>query len=159
MGKPKHSDDTRGEQKGAQEHGEGQHGPKAYEARKREISDNDQQRGGRQGQSERAQHDPRADGSDADDHEAKIANPTGQRDGRHPLFENRLQHDEADPAADKNRLTIDVERHGHDRDEFQIPGGHAEHPAATYNHSTNVKSTGDAGGNRNDADRGDTGHS
>lgn len=160
MGKPKHSDDPRGEQKGAQAHGEGQHGAKAYEARKAEISDHGRERGGRQGQSERAQHDPRNDdGSDADAHEAKIANPIDQRDGGHRLFENRLQHDEAERASEKNRLTIDVESHKHDRDEFQVRGGHAEHPAAHYNHTANVKSTGDAGGNRSDADRGDTGHS
>jgi hypothetical protein len=76
MGKPKHSDDPRGEQKGAQAHGEGQHGPKAYEARKAEISDHGQERGGQLGRSERAEHDPRAgDGSDAALHEHKLAAP------------------------------------------------------------------------------------
>ncbi len=161
MGKPKHSDDHRGEQKGAQAHGEGQHGPKAYEARKREISDHDQQRGGEHGRSERAAHDPRAgDGSDAGLHEQKIAAPELNRDGGHRLFENRLQHDHAEKHSEQTRLQIDVQRHGHDHDQFQIPGGHTGHPATTPEHAhANIKSTGEGGGNRSREELGDTGHS
>lgn len=161
MGKPKHSDDSRGEQQGAQTHGEGQHGPKAYEARKREISDNDQQRGGHEGHSERAQHDPRsASGSDADLHERKIAAPDAERDGGHRLFENRTQHDEAEKNSEKNRRDIDMRRHDHDPEQFQGRGGHAGHPATTPDHaSATVKSTGQGGGNRAPADHGDTGMS
>lgn len=162
MGKPKHSDDTRGEQKGAQAHGEGQHGPKAYEARKAEISDNGRERGGELGKSERAQHDPRsADGSDAAMHERKIANPELERDGGHRLFENRLQHDHAEKHSEQTRLQIDVQRHGHDHDQFQIPGGHTGHPATTpeHGHGATIKSTGEGGGNRKPSDHGDTGNS
>ncbi len=159
MGKPKHSNDPRGEQKGAQQHAEGQHGPKAYAARKDEINDHHRERG----QSEdgvRAIHDPRhADGSDADLHERKIENPALERDGRHPLWENRVQHDEADRAADKNRIAIDVARHGHDREAFQVRDGNESHPQYPRDRHVQIKSTGDAGGNRSDADRGNTGHS
>jgi hypothetical protein len=161
MGKPKHSDDPRGEQKGAQAHGEGQHGPKAYEARKREISDHDQQRGGQAGQSERAQHDPRAgDGSDAELHERKIANPELERDGGHRLFENRTQHDEAEKNSEKNRRDIDMRRHDHDNEQFQGRGGHSGHPEVTPDDArSTVHSTGQGGGNRSREELGDTGHS
>ena len=39
MGKPKHSNDHRGEMKGAQQHDEGQYGPKAFQAKWAEITD------------------------------------------------------------------------------------------------------------------------
>ena len=146
MGKPKHSDDRRGEQKGAQTHAEGQHGPKAYEARKAEINANGAERGDA---SQRAQRDPRASGGEAEMHERMMADPSLNRDGGHRLVENRLQHDEAEKNSEKNRMTIDVQRHGHERDDFQIPGGrerHDEHRA--------MKAGGQGGGNRSEEDRG-----
>lgn len=152
MGKPKHSDDHRGEQKGAVERDD--HGDKAYEARKAEISDHGQQRGGEHGRSERAASDPRSDsGSDADAHERLIANPGPNNDGGHRLFENRTQHDEAEKNSEKNRRDIDMKRHDHDNEEFQGRGGHAGSPHAP-DHSAHVKSTGQGGGNRSDEDRG-----
>jgi hypothetical protein len=156
MGKPKHSNDTRGEQKGAQTHAEGQHGPKAYEARKSEIADHGQERGGQQGRSERAAHDPRSgDGSDAHLHEQKLADPALERDGGHRLFENRIQHDEAEKNSEKNRAVIDLERHGHDREQFQVPGGRETHPALPQDGPPHtIKTGGQGGGNRSDADRG-----
>ncbi len=160
MGKPKHSDDPRGEQKGAVERDEQLHGDKAYQARKDEISDHHQERGGRQNQGERVQNDPRSDGSDAQAHERMIANPSLNNDGGHRLFENRLQHDHAEKHSEQTRRQIDVERHGHDHDQFQIPGGHTGHPATTPEHAhATVKSTGEGGGNRSREELGDTGHS
>lgn len=153
MGKPKHSDDPRGEQKGAVARDVHDHGDKAYQARKAEISDHGQERGGQHGKSERAAHDPRADGSDADDHERLIANPGPNNDGGHRLFENRTQHDEAEKNSEKNRRDIDMQRHDHDHEEFQGRGGHAGSPHAP-DHSASVKSTGQGGGNRSDEDRG-----
>ena len=145
MGKPKHSDDHRGEQKGAQEHAEGQHGPKAHEARKSEISDQGQQRGGASGRSERAANDPHhAGSSDADLHEKKIANPDSERDGGHRLFENRTQHDDAEKSSEHNRRDRDVQRHGHAADQFQ---GHDAPDGGTGRPDT-VKNTGKGGGNR-----------
>ena len=159
MGKPKHSNDPRGEQKGAVERDEPFHGDKAYQARKDEISDHHQERGGQAGRSERAQHDPRADGSDADEHERMIANPALNTDGGHRLFENRLQHDHAEKHSEQTRRQIDVQRHGHDHDQFQIPGGHTATPNApehggVHHGGAKIKSTGEGGGNRSDADRG-----
>ena len=123
MGKPKHSNDPRGEQKGAQQHDEGQYGPKAFEAKRAEITDHS----GARKESERAANDPGAGGRKADGeaalHERIIANPEFNADGRHRLFENRKQHDEAEKNSEKNRRIIDVERHGHDKSQFQIPGG------------------------------------
>ncbi|WP_284349774.1 hypothetical protein [Roseisolibacter agri] len=156
MGKPKHSNDTRGEQKGAQQHAEGQQGPKAREAFLDGISDHSRRDDG----AERANDDPRAGGaggrgSDAEDHERRIANPDLNRDGGHRLFENRTQHDEAEKNSEKNRRDIDMRRHGHDPDEFQGRGGHTAHPAGgDTDHRANIRSTGQGGGNRSDADRG-----
>ena len=129
MGKPKHSNDPRGEQKGAQQHDEGQYGPKAFEAKWAEITDHS----GARKESERAANDPGAGGrkedGEAELHERIIANPEFNADGRHRLFENRKQHDEAEKNSEKNRRMIDVERHGHDAGDFQIPGGRASHTA------------------------------
>ena len=116
MGKPKHSNDPRGEQTGAQQHDEGQYGPKAFEAKRAEIAD---QSGARR-QSERAESDPGARaGGEADLHERKIENPEFEADGRHRLFENRKQHDEAERGSERNRRDADIERHGHDKTKFQ----------------------------------------
>jgi hypothetical protein len=149
MGKPKHSNDPRGEQKGAQEHAEGQHGAKAHQAFLDGISDH----------SRRNQPDPNdaalARGDSAEEHERRMANPTANRDGRHRLFENRVQHDEADRAAEHNRRAIDVERHHHDSEQFQITGGRETHPALPQDKPEGtIKSTGDAGGNRSKKDHG-----
>ena len=129
MGKPKHSNDPRGEQKGAQQHDEGQYGPKAFEAKWAEITDHS----GARKESERATGDPSAGGRKVEGegalHERIIANPELNADGRHRLFESRKQHDEAEKNSEKNRRMIDVERHGHDADDFQIPGGRSSHAA------------------------------
>ena len=152
MGKRKHSDDPRGQQKGAQTHAEGQHGPKAYEARKAEINTAGSERDDRP---QRAQGDPRASGDEARMHERMMADPTLNRDGGHRLVENRLQHDEAEKNSEKNRMMIDAERHGHDREDFQIPGGRESHPRGgdEGGHRT-MKAGGQGGGNRSDEDRG-----
>ena len=155
MGKPKHSNDPRGEQKGAQTHDEGQYGPKAYQAKWDEITDHS----GSRKTSERDQNDPAAGGrkvaGDAELHERIIANPEFNADGGHRLFENRKQHDEAEKNSEKNRRDIDMRRHGHDPAEFQGRGGHTAHPeGGDTDHSANIRSTGQGGGNRSDADRG-----
>lgn len=111
MGKPKHSNDTRGEQKGAQQHDEGQYGPKAFEAKRAEVAN----------QGARREREP-ADPGFRDGHERELEDPS-VRDGRHRLSEERKQHDEADRAQAKNHLIADIEVHGHDRSRFQVPGG------------------------------------
>jgi hypothetical protein len=94
------SDADRGHQKGAQRHGEGQQGPKTTRRQIEELES------GPSGETERqdAQH---------------------PADGKHRLFERREQHDEADLNSEKNRLSRDIERHDHDRDDFQVPGKRA----------------------------------
>ena len=149
MGKPKHSNDPRGEQKGAQTHDEGQYGPKAFQAKWDEITDHS----GSRRSSERAEHDPAAGGRDdagrAEQHERIMANPALNADGGHRLFENRKQHDEAEKNSEKNRRMIDVERHGHDADRFQIPGGRTAHPAdAPHDDEPPIRSGGQGGSNR-----------
>jgi len=135
----------KGAVKGAQIHEEGEHGAKTREAIQEQIN-----AGGRQGATSMdAQGQPRnADGTHAhelgkreandpnrhgkksgdaaDRHEREIGDP--EHDGRHRLFEERKQHDEAEKNSDKNRLIKDVDKHGHDREQFQIPGGRDVHP-------------------------------
>ncbi len=155
MGKPKHSNDPRGDIKGAQEHAEGQRGPKAHAAFQAEIADHERSR---DRGTIRAGGDPnragKQNGGQADLHEELIARSPSESDGGHPLFENRVQHDPAERASDKNRITRDVQRHKHDREEFQVKGGNDTHPALPQDAHVRVKSTGAGGGNRADEDRG-----
>lgn len=152
MGKPKHSNDPRGEQKGAQPHAEGQQGPKAREAFLAGISDHS--RRDAEAEESRSARDPRADGSDADDHERRIENPDLNRDGKHRLFENRTQHDEAEQGSERNRRDRDVNRHGHDREEFQGHGGTGHAENGTTERPDRIRNVGQGGGNRSDEDRG-----
>jgi hypothetical protein len=107
----KHRDDERGTQKGAVTHTEaGQHGDKAHEFIQTE-----------QIRSSRAQS---AKGEDA------AGDPNHDDPGQQRLFENREQHDEAEKNSEATRLSKDVQRHGHDREQFdKILGGKERHPA------------------------------
>ena len=96
---PKRRTGARGEQKGAQGHAEGEHGEKTR-ARLREMRQSSEPR------------EPR-----------DAAAPDHARDGRHRLFERRAQHDEADRNSEKNRLSRDIDAHGHVRENFQVVGG------------------------------------
>jgi hypothetical protein len=89
----------RSKQKGQQRHAEGMHGPKAR-ARLLEQLESGESR------------EPRA--APSADHGTE---------GKHRLFEQREQHDEADRNSEKNRLSRDISAHGHNRDNFQVPGG------------------------------------
>ena len=103
MGKP-----TKGNQKGAQNHAEGQHGEKTL-SRLQDIT-NDEGRQ-RETHSQRAANDPnRTEEGTAELHERLIHEGS---DGGHRLVEGRKQHDEADRNSDRNRLEIDEERHKH----------------------------------------------
>ena len=129
MGKPKHSDDERGEQKGAQAHAEGQHGEQTL-SRLREMTNNDGAQ--EETRSQRAANDPNRKGKRTEEghsvHEDYLENGELARDGKHPLFEGRKQHDEADRKQAKNRLDKDVQDHHHDRERFQLEGGRENHP-------------------------------
>jgi hypothetical protein len=89
--------DQRGHQKGAQQHAEGSHGKKTHDRLIEQL------------ESGPSGEPPRDDGRH------KI-------DGGHRLFEHREQHDEADLNSEKNRLSEDVEKHGHNRADFKVPG-------------------------------------
>ena len=99
---------TKGNQKGAQEHAEGQHGDKTL-SRLQDIT-NDEGRQ-RETRSQRAANDPgrTADG-EAEMHE-RMLHEGG--DGGHRLVEGRKQHDEAEKNSERNRQDIDRERHKH----------------------------------------------
>ncbi len=43
--------------------------------------------------------------------------------GKHRLFEQREQHDDADVASEKTRLSRDIDAHDHNRENFQVVGG------------------------------------
>lgn len=98
----------KGQQKGAQGHAEGQHGDKTH-ARLIE-----QLQSGPAREPREEQHG----------HEAP---------GKHRLFEQRVQNDEADRNSDKNRLDQDIRAHGHNRENFQVPGGSASARATPRN--------------------------
>ena len=137
MGKPKHSDDTRGEQKGAVDRDVTDHGDKAYQARKNDISNGHQ--GARSG----------AAGSSAEVHDRTLDNGAPVHDGGHRLFENRTQHDEAEQGSERNRRDRDQQKHHHAADEFQ---GRDAHEGGVGRPDV-VKQTGRGGGNRSDEDR------
>ena len=107
-------DDQRGKQKGPQQHAEGQHGEKAHERFLEEI------------------HHSEASPPETGPREM----PTDEhpQDGGHRLFERREQHDTADRESDKNRLVKDIDRHGHNPENFQVPGGAASHPELPPEH-------------------------
>lgn len=67
------------DQKGPQEHGEGEHGPRTRDRFREEISDF------------RDTPDP------------TLPEDTSHREGKHRLEEDREQHDEADKNSDRNR--------------------------------------------------------
>ncbi|GJG86640.1 hypothetical protein tb265_18210 [Gemmatimonadetes bacterium T265] len=150
MGKPKHSNDTRGEQQGAQTQAQGDHGAKTHSAIKAEINNDGRQIETR---SQREANDPnrggKGSGHDAELHNRMIANPSFENDGNHRLFENRTQHDEAEKDSEQNRRNQDVERHDHDRAAIQ---GHDA--SERSGHGATVKNTGEGGGNRAKADHG-----
>lgn len=149
MGKPKHSNDTRGEQKGAQPQDETGHGPKTRAAVKAQINNDGRQV---ESHSQREANDPNRHGKrakhDAEQHDRMIANPEFENDGRHRLFENRIQHDDAENDSEDNRRLRDVERHEHDRSHVQ------GETAATHAGDVTIKNAGHGGGNRAKSDHG-----
>ena len=76
-------------QKGAQQHAEGQHGEKTHQRFIEQLHSH-----------ERGEEDVSQQASGA---------PV---EGRHRLFEDREQHDEADKNSEKNRLGRELEREG-----------------------------------------------
>ncbi len=98
-----------GRQKGAVRHAEGEHGIRTHN---RIIEQLQSGPSGEDRQSSRAAGDP--------EH---------REEGKHRLFERREQRDHAAMHSEKTRLSRDIDRHGHDRENFQVPGGAETHPA------------------------------
>lgn len=126
MGKP-----TKGNQKGAQTHAEGQHGDKTLEKLEQINNSDAAHEAAAANKSQRAMHDPNRDGKRgeiaAQQHEQMIERGG---DGGHRLFEGREQIEEAEQRSEKTRLSRDANRHSHDREHFQIEGGAEGHPKA-----------------------------
>lgn len=99
---------TGGEQKGAQDHGEGQHGDKTRDAIAAAWNHPgiDETAGGAN-----VTHNPPADETGPRYHPEEIrahAPPSGSH-----LFSGRTQHDEADLNSEKTRQVKDSEKHDH----------------------------------------------
>lgn len=101
--------DPRGKQKGAPQHDLDQHGPKTYGRFIEQLHS-------------RPPEEP-------DHQEPHHDDPADER-----LFSHRVQHDEADQNSDKNRLEQDIDRHGHNRENFQLRGGAESHPVEPRSH-------------------------
>lgn len=86
-------------QKGPQQHAEGAHGSKTHEAFIEQLHSG-----------ESREPDTGED-------------PTHGEKGKHRLFENREQHAEPEKNSEKTRLSRDIDRHDHNRENFQVVGG------------------------------------
>ena len=114
-----------GNQKGAQAHAEGQQGAKTRSRLKQQINDE----GAREEtHSQREANDPNRFGKRAQTAAEPHEDDFPESDGRHRLFEGRQQHDEADKNSEKTRLERDIDRHGHDAEQFQVHKGKENHP-------------------------------
>ena len=126
MGKP-----TKGNQKGAQTHAEGQHGDKTLEMLEQINNSDEAHAAAAENKSQRASHDPNVAGKRSDEaveaHERMIERGG---DGGHRLFEDREQIEEAEVRSEKTRLSRDANRHKHERHDFQLEGGKTNHPKA-----------------------------
>jgi hypothetical protein len=103
----------RGVQQGPQDHAEGQQGDKTR-ARQQEILHS---------------RPPEPSREEREAHAREHENPA-----THRLFSERGQHDTADEESDKNRLSRDIERHHHVRENFQVRGGAESSPAMPRSH-------------------------
>ena len=96
----------KGRQKGAVPHAEGAHGIRTHNRIIEQLQS----------------------GTDGQD-EPETADPMHRTEGKHRLFEGREQHDNAAKNSEKTRLSRDIDRHGHNRENYQVPGGADTHPA------------------------------
>lgn len=99
----------RGRQKGAVPHAEGDHGIRTHHRIIQQLES---------GPSGEERQRPKAAGD-----------PKHREEGKHRLFEKRDQRDHAALHSEKTRLSRDIDRHGHNREDFQVPGGAERHPA------------------------------
>lgn len=110
--KPQGRGAGRDKQKGAQQHAQGMHGPKS-----------------------RAHLIDQLQSGEPDEDAQEGRDPTSHDEaGKHRLFEQREQRDEAERNSEKNRLEQDIQDHGHNRENFQVRGGAASSRAERPNH-------------------------
>jgi hypothetical protein len=99
----------RGRQKGAVQHAEGEHGDRTHQ---RII--------------EQLQSGP--SGEERNERNA-AGDPMHREEGKHRLFEGREQRDHGAKNSEKTRLSRDIDRHNHNRENYQVKGGTETHPA------------------------------
>ena len=98
-----------GRQKGAVPHAEGEHGIRTHNRIIQQLES----------------------GPSGDErHRSKTAgDPLHRDEGKHRLFEGREQRDHGAKNSEKTRLSRDIDRHGHNRENYQVKGGTDTHPA------------------------------
>ena len=89
------------DQKGPQQHAEGQQGKKTHDAFIDGLH-------GRHGGSPESEGVPQDNRHEREHQDGAVSASTS--DGRHRLFEDRQQHDEADKNSEKNRLARELDR-------------------------------------------------
>jgi len=99
----------RGRQKGAVRHAEGEHGIRTHN---RII---EQLESGRE--------------RSPSEEDLAAGEALHRSEGKHRLFEGRRQHDLASKHSEKTRLSRDIDRHGHNRENDEVWGGTDTQPA------------------------------
>jgi hypothetical protein len=114
---------SKGNQKGAQTHAEGQYGDATRARLQEQLTSGDRQD---ETHSQQSAGNPNreAAASGRSDDEYGIE----RDDGAHRLVEGRQQHDEAEKNSEKTRLSREAERGRVEREEHQVPRGAAGHP-------------------------------
>ena len=99
----------RGRQKGAVPHAEGEHGIRTHNRIIEQLES----------------------GPSGEDRQrpSVVSDPLHRDEGKHRLFESREQRDHAAKSSEKTRLSRDIDRHGHNRENYQVQGGAESHPA------------------------------
>lgn len=95
-----------GRQKGPQQHAEGAHGHKTHQRFIEQLHEGAPREEKQPGHAKHREQDA-----------------THSKAGKHRLFENRQQHSEPEKNSEKTRLSRDIDRHDHNRENFQVVGG------------------------------------
>lgn len=95
-----------GRQKGPQRHAEGAHGEKTHRRFIEQLHEGTSREPEEAGEGKHVNQDPQH-----------------RTPGKHRLFENRQQHAEPEKNSEKTRLSRDIDRHDHNRENFQVVGG------------------------------------
>lgn len=107
-----------GRQKGPQQHAEGAHGEKTHQRFIEQLHEGPSREEKQPGHAKHRNQDA-----------------AHQAPGKHRLFENRQQHSEPEKNSEKTRLSRDIDRHDHNRENFQVVGGAESSPAMPRSHT------------------------